>query len=762
MSQIKEGFRGLTAKQLKLRLLLLFILLLTPSSLLIYKALTQLQWESFHQNRILAEEFSTRMNQKLSNLIELEQSRKFTDYSFLNIAGDIEANVILRSPLSEFPVNTQIPGLLGYFQIDGEGSFSSTYLPNIADYKISKYGISTEEYIQRKALQDKLFEILSKNQLLNYNNTIKTVEELEAMPGFEEPSRTGNSQQGALAEQKTESKVVDSDSMSSDKPQPASVKLQALAASNEPASAGKNLNQAQKRDELIEKRNQKQKQAKKDLLTTQQAFDRYSQNKTSSRQKQEILGRVDQLRLNEELAKKSSIAVDVLTEEDSFSDEKKRPKAYPKKFNKEKSDDSAVVGRRSRIESNVLPASQSPVVDIKDGTVSANSAYRLNAFQSEIGLFEFGILENGYLIIFRNVWKDDNRYIQGALIESTAFLRGLIETDFNATSLSNISNLTVALDETVLAIYSSNKSKRYLKSSQDITGDLLYKNRFAAPFTDLQLIFSVEDIAIGQGDTLIIWISIIIIIVLCLGFYMVYRLGMEQIELLNQQQDFVSAVSHELKTPLTSIRMYGEMLREGWVSEEKQKEYYDYIYDESERLTRLINNVLQLSKLSREDLHLQLHSISVAELMDHIRAKISSQIENSEFSLSLDCDQLLLEKKLMIDIDAFTQIIINLVDNAIKFSKKGSKRMIDIGCKFIANDRVQFSVRDYGPGIENSQMNKIFKLFYRAENELTRETIGTGIGLALVNSLVTAMDGVVDVVNKNPGVEFRVSFSVIS
>ena len=251
--------------------------------------------------------------------------------------------------------------------------------------------------------------------------------------------------------------------------------------------------------------------------------------------------------------------------------------------------------------------------------------------------------------------------------------------------------------------------------------------------------------------------TVILLAVLCGGFFVLYRLGTKQIELARQQQDFVSAVSHELKTPLTSIRMYGEMLREGWATEEKRKTYYDYIHDESERLSRLIGNVLQLSRLTHNDLRLDLKPVSVSELIDGIRSKISSQIERAGFKLNLDCE---VEAVISVDVDSFSQIIINLVDNAIKFSAAAQRRVIHISCRDQFGGEIQFAVRDYGPGIARDQMKKIFKLFYRAENELTRETIGTGIGLALVNQLAQAMDASVDVVNKRPGAEFRIVFPV--
>lgn len=102
------------------------------------------------------------------------------------------------------------------------------------------------------------------------------------------------------------------------------------------------------------------------------------------------------------------------------------------------------------------------------------------------------------------------------------------------------------------------------------------------------------------------------------------------------------------------------------------------------------------------------------------------------------------------------QIVINLVDNAIKFSRDADIRRVEIGARLESDNRVRLSVRDYGPGIPREQMKKIFRLFYRPRSELTRETVGTGIGLAIVHQLTTAMGGEVDVRNREPGAEFGV------
>jgi signal transduction histidine kinase len=235
------------------------------------------------------------------------------------------------------------------------------------------------------------------------------------------------------------------------------------------------------------------------------------------------------------------------------------------------------------------------------------------------------------------------------------------------------------------------------------------------------------------------------------------RLGRKQIALTRQQQDFVSAVSHELKTPLTSIRMYAEMLREGWADEGRKRTYFAFICEESERLTRLINNVLQLARLTRNELRVELEPSRVGELTETLRPKIASLTERAGFALELDCADCA-DLTIRVDEDFLAQILINLTDNAVKFARDAERKEVRIACRTPEPGQLQISVRDYGPGVPRDQMKKIFTLFYRSGNELTRETVGTGIGLALVRELTLAMGGRVDLVNARPGAEFRLTF----
>jgi len=207
--------------------------------------------------------------------------------------------------------------------------------------------------------------------------------------------------------------------------------------------------------------------------------------------------------------------------------------------------------------------------------------------------------------------------------------------------------------------------------------------------------------------------------------------------------------------------MYGEILKEGWADEEKRQRYYEFIHDESERLSRLISNVLQLARISRNEPQFDMQQVAVAELMANTESKISNQVERAGFELRFIQDESVNDATINIDEDCFTQIIINLVDNAIKFSKDAAEKAVEVRCKRVANGEIVFSVRDFGPGVPRDQMKKIFELFYRSESELTRETVGTGIGLAIVYQLTTAMGGSVDLVNVDPGAEFRVTYQAV-
>ncbi|HET7608261.1 MAG TPA: HAMP domain-containing sensor histidine kinase, partial [Gammaproteobacteria bacterium] len=423
-------------------------------------------------------------------------------------------------------------------------------------------------------------------------------------------------------------------------------------------------------------------------------------------------------------------------------------------------DEPAVDSRGKRLEQALAVEPISPKLGAL-GHADANAPkaeVAVRTFASEIDPFELGVLDTGHLVLFRNVWREGQRYVQGALIDREVFAAAAIEKPYRASSVAGTSRLTVAFQGRVLERFAADASAELYSSSRgQLTGTVLHRARLLPPFGDVELTFLVDRLPRAPGTALLAWVAVTLGAVLIGGFYLMYRFGAGQMRLARQQQDFVSAVSHELKTPLTSIRMYGEMLKEGWADDAKRQTYYDYIHGESERLSRLIENVLQLARLTRNTQRFDLKRVTVAELMDVARSKVATQVERAGFTLVVR-DETPEGTAVVVDLDCAAQIFINLVDNALKFSAGAAAKKVEITARRSGDAAVLLTVRDYGPGVPKTQLKKIFELFYRAENELTRETVGTGIGLALVRQLAAAMGARVDARNCEPGAEFRVAF----
>ena len=692
--------------RLKILLLLLFVALAVPTGVLVFQAYGQLKWEALHQHQQLAREFALRIDRRFSDLVQREENRSFTDYAFLNVVGSDSSNFLQRSPLSGFPLDSLVPGILGYFQVDARGQLAT---PTVPQSNASSYGIGVHELDQRVALESQIRDILSKNRLVKKadESPVEAVSSKEYSVLSRDLQSIGEA--GIMAEEAMVARMPASAPAES-----AESRLQGQLVFDQLKSR-KNTNTPELDSQVEPGRAADLKFEKTDELTSSQLADKQNEAKKRKRGKQ--------------ARKETSVLPETL-------------------FQSAPRDDLDSAGPED---------DESDAPDL----VQKQQAFRIRTFETEVDPMEFSLLDSGHFVLFRRVWRDGERYVQGLLIEPQLLLDDLIAPAYRESVLSLMSDLIIAYQGNVVIEYGADYAREYLPKSQNTANELLYQTRLIAPFSDLELIFKLSRLPVGAGSKVIGWAAMILALVLVGGFILLYRLGAGAIALARQQQDFVSAVSHELKTPLTSIRMYGEMLREGWVEETRKKTYYDFIFNESERLSRLINNVLHLSRMDRHQQKPNLENANLETLFNELRPKLESQLENSGFSLEMKYGEGTQALKLSIDSDWLTQIMINLVDNAVKFSGNGEQKSVQVTTRLLSDKSVQISVRDFGPGVARDQMKKIFKLFYRSENELTRETVGTGIGLALVHQLVTGMGGTVDVVNCEPGVEFRLRFPVV-
>jgi signal transduction histidine kinase len=259
-------------------------------------------------------------------------------------------------------------------------------------------------------------------------------------------------------------------------------------------------------------------------------------------------------------------------------------------------------------------------------------------------------------------------------------------------------------------------------------------------------------IAVGYKDTTIealakdnfqknLMLTLFVLSLLVLGIILTLRATSREMKLAQAKSTFVSNVSHELKTPLALIRLFAETLELGRVkSTEKAQDYYRIINNESRRLTQLINNILDFSKIEAGRKEYEFEETDVAEVVEEVVRSYEFQIVNAGFELATDIGHDL--PAASIDRDAISQAVLNLVNNAVKYSDEDKK----ITVRVRARDRfVAIEVTDTGIGIPRSEHEKIFEKFYRVSTGLVHNTKGSGLGLALVKHIVEAHKGQITV-----------------
>jgi signal transduction histidine kinase len=281
----------------------------------------------------------------------------------------------------------------------------------------------------------------------------------------------------------------------------------------------------------------------------------------------------------------------------------------------------------------------------------------------------------------------------------------------------------------------------------------VFQHRFAEPFDALTARLTLAPLpGVGQPGAIYALVALLALVGAA-GLLAVERMVAVAVHFAERRSNFVSAVTHELKTPLTAIRMYAEMLRDGLVSSEaKRGEYYGTITDESERLSRLIDNVLEFSRLSRGAREMDLRVGAVGPVLQEAADKLRAHAAREGFALEVAVDPGL--PPVRYDRDALLQVLFNLVDNAMKYARQAPARRVLLEARR-SGPGVEVSVRDFGPGVPARHLSRVFEPFYRGEDELTRTTRGTGIGLALVRELSLRMGAAVRGANAEGG-GFRV------
>lgn len=244
-----------------------------------------------------------------------------------------------------------------------------------------------------------------------------------------------------------------------------------------------------------------------------------------------------------------------------------------------------------------------------------------------------------------------------------------------------------------------------------------------------------------------ITLSVLLAVVLLGGVVLALQGANKAWKLSEMKSDFVSNVSHELRTPLASIRVFGELLKLGKVpTARKAEEYGEYIEAESHRLSRLIDNILDFSRIESRNKTYSFALGDLGEVVDSIMRTFEVRMRQCGFQVLLDRPAEPLPP-VRIDADAMGQALHNLLDNAVKYSRDSKRIEVRLGRD---NDHVEVSVRDHGIGIAREEQEKIFERFHRVPTGLVHDVKGNGLGLSIVHHVVRAHGGTVKV-ESEPG-----------
>ncbi len=240
-------------------------------------------------------------------------------------------------------------------------------------------------------------------------------------------------------------------------------------------------------------------------------------------------------------------------------------------------------------------------------------------------------------------------------------------------------------------------------------------------------------------------LTVLSLATLLVAMWFLVRLARQEVALAKLKANFVADVSHELKTPLALIRMFGETLQAGRIaSEEKRQEYYEIITREATRLTNLINNILDFASIEAGKRQYTLAPVDIGGVVRQTYHTYSSQLEGAGFEhfLSVAEDLPLVDA----DGDAISQAVLNLINNAQKYSDEERHIVIDVAADTRRGHRgVVISVHDRGIGISPDDRARLVEGFFRASDDRVRERAGTGLGLSLVRHIVQAHGGFLNV-----------------
>ncbi len=658
----------------------------------------------------IAEQIRLDINERLDSFLQTEQDRPYTDYLFYHVPepgqSQQQAQVLLRSPLGG---NLEHDLAYGHFQIEADGRIST---PN--DDILQREGLNTANSAVNQGV-NQLRSDISANLLPNLSLDKPT----GVKPNRAQPSAQPEVYQVAQAYQESLSNT----------------KMQLAQRSRSKKQV--------KRDQALQINSLQSQSQETRLLRQRRAtiYDNVASNALPAQQSGMAIGSTDegrQVRFNQRPS--SPAPAPTLNEARFMLDENQIDQAPVESVSEQDSDPSMQAFQNTETLMQVLNEvgppvqadSQADIIQIRIEPLVPVLAATPSKVSSIFG---------GKVFMLRHVQIDDSHVLQGFRLNEEKLIEQVRES-----------------------------AQQIVRAHQGIELELSGQHREDRAFASV-LDFGFGDLVLNLMETNPGWIShrvlwlrkwylgtiMVVLVTVALGLMSLGHGIAQQVQLSRKKDDFISAVSHELRTPLTSIRMYAEMLEKGWVkTNDKRLHYYKSVRQESERLSRLIENVLDFARIQRGKKRYSFEAGDINDCIKHTIDMIQPHATQQGFGIQADLTQ---QASLVFDRDAVTRIMINLLDNAIKYAHQSVDKTIHVRTAYQGNYCL-IEVEDHGPGIAHQQRKKIFDPFYRVEAESTRETTGTGLGLALVKRLAEAHQGYVQIAaSPSTGAIFKVGLA---
>jgi two-component system phosphate regulon sensor histidine kinase PhoR len=340
---------------------------------------------------------------------------------------------------------------------------------------------------------------------------------------------------------------------------------------------------------------------------------------------------------------------------------------------------------------------------------------------------------------FNESQESGRTWLMGIFIDNIEYINDIVARKFMAMNDGELVFAVREKDTGVLHYFTEESNSEKFEKSEDL---------WIIPNLEIQIKVrgtTLNQISQKRARTNLTFL-IVVNTVLLLGVFYVLRNVWHEMTLARMKTDFVANVSHELRTPLALIRMFAETLELGRVpSDEKKRAYYRSIVGESSRLTQLINNILDFSKIESHKKEYKLEPADLSRLVRKTLEMYAFHLEQKGFQVSLDADSDVPEIK--IDTEAIKQSLVNLLDNAVKFSTENKNIEVSVQRH---DQKIIVSIHDHGIGIPESEHKKIFEKFYRVESSLVHNTKGSGLGLNLVKKIMDIHNGQITV-ESSPG-----------